>query len=160
AGASVVAGLGVSASAIATRPQTPGQPVETVPCSGLTWTFSDPTVPQQTGCTPTLTFGTPGPQTITVNAVDEFGEHGSATETVNVIQVAGPAVSIHSPLPLQRFVTPTLGPVPVPFELEIAPHTTTDAVSVQLTNELGVDLADLTVPAGSNPDVILDFTVL
>jgi hypothetical protein len=159
-GSTVVAGLGVAASAIATRPQTPGQPVETVPCSGLTWTSSDPTVPQQTGCTPTLKFGTPGPQTVTVNAVDAFNEHGTATVTVNVEDVAGPAVSIHSPLPLQRFSTPTQGPVPVPFELEIAPHTTTDAISVQLTSELGVDLADLTVPAGSNPDVILDFTVL
>ena len=100
ANAAVPASVPVSAAASATRPPT-SQDLnctsgpclalpEQVDCSGLTWSSSDPTAtfsPSATGCAPFVTFGagTAGTtQTLTVNAVDRFGEKGTASVSVNV----------------------------------------------------------------------------
>jgi hypothetical protein len=66
---------------------------EQVACTGISWTSSDPNAtfsPSATGCSPFVTFG-PGTantaQTLTATAVDQFGEKGTASVSVNV----GPA---------------------------------------------------------------------
>jgi hypothetical protein len=100
ANASVPASVPVSAAASATRPPTSqdisctkgqclGLP-EQVDCSGLTWTSSDPKAtfsPSATGCAPFVTFSSDAAgttQILTANAVDRFGETGTASVRVNV----------------------------------------------------------------------------
>jgi hypothetical protein len=73
-----------------------------VPCEDLTWTSSDPanTVfsPSAVGCLPQITFTTSGQKTLTVKAVDSFGQEGTATVTVNVAATpTGPVAVITSP---------------------------------------------------------------
>jgi hypothetical protein len=115
-GTTFTAGLPGGASVTGGRPATVGQGPLSVatadtcpsgsPISGnVTWTSSDPKFAQQTGCTPNLTFGTPGQQTLTATIVDQYGETGTATVTVNVVSPpVGPAVSIVSPTSRSVFV--------------------------------------------------------
>ena len=73
-----------------------------VPCEDLTWTSSDPAnttfSPSAVGCSPQITFTTSGQKTLTVKAVDSFGQEGTADVTVNVATTpTGPVAVITSP---------------------------------------------------------------
>jgi hypothetical protein len=116
ANAAVSPGVPTSAAATASRAPTSrdvsctnGQCIglpETVPCSSITWKSSDPTAtfsPSAVGCSPFVTFGATtanSTQTLTVIAVDQFGETGSSMVTFNV----GPA-----PVGPQPFITSQVG---------------------------------------------------
>jgi hypothetical protein len=131
-GTTFTVGLPGGGSVTGGRPATVGQGPLSVatadtcpsgsPISGtVTWTSSDPKFVTQTGCTPSLTFGTPGQQTLTATIVDQYGETGTATVTVNVVNPpAGPAVSIVSPAPRSVFVCSCTNSDGILFEIAIS----------------------------------------
>jgi hypothetical protein len=106
AGSTLTGGVPTSLIGKAVRPATAGTggglnlPSD-VACSALTWTSSDPSdigFPA-TGCTPQVTFGTPGARTVTLSATDSFGETGAATSTFTVgAAPAGPVAFITEPV--------------------------------------------------------------
>ncbi len=158
-GATLTAGLPVSGSAFATRPAPMGQilPVQ-IPCADLTWTSSDPTFVPQTGCTPSLTFGTTGNQTLTLTAADQFGDKAVTTINVTVNSQVGPRVSVVSPLQNQIIVVNGTGSAQVTFQLNVAPGSLTDPVLVQFFDSAGNDIAD--VPVAPTGQAIIPVTTV
>jgi hypothetical protein len=97
----IFAGVPAPTSATAQRPPLAGQLVGTpVDCQFVTWSGVDATFsPSATGCNPQVTFGSAGPHQLTVTAVDQFGETGSAPpESITVLPApVGPVPVITSP---------------------------------------------------------------
>jgi hypothetical protein len=78
------------------------EPFAPLPCGKLTWSSSNATDTSfpQTGCSPQVSFATPGPRTIVLTGLDPEGGTGVATASVNVVAFAAgspPIVSILSP---------------------------------------------------------------
>ena len=76
------------------------------PCSSYTWTSSVAGEGPWSSCTPSVTFTTTGPRTITVSLDNEFGQVGSDDVDVTVVERPDdgpPALSITSPSLLESF---------------------------------------------------------
>ncbi len=110
--AAVYAGIPAPTLASAQRPPTASmsgsgagfEPTMPVDCQYLTWTSSDPGAtfsPSATGCSPSVTFSDAAAgtqQTLTVTALDAFGETGAASVSVSVAAASGPIPVITFPL--------------------------------------------------------------
>jgi hypothetical protein len=112
-GTNEFAGIAEPTSASANRQPVSGQLVgDSIPCSDITWTSSDPGAtfsPSATGCSPTVTFSAAAAgtsQTLTAAATDQFGETGSTTVTVNVVATpTGPVPVITQPQNGEEFAS-------------------------------------------------------
>jgi hypothetical protein len=102
----VYAGVPTTIIGGATRPIIGSLPAP-VDCSALSWTSSDPAdlIAYPTDrCHPSFTFDSSNlsPRTIVATALDQFGETGTSSLTVDVAPVGGPVAQIISPSPLSR----------------------------------------------------------
>ena len=97
-------GVDTSASVSVTRPSERGTVSVPIDCSHLTVTWSTPTPgvtisPLTGSCFPTITFANSGPATLNVTAVNQYGETGSDSVTVEVQAATASAYpQITSPL--------------------------------------------------------------
>jgi hypothetical protein len=119
-------------SGTATRPSgaSSGSTIGTssdVPCQYWTWSSSDATdVISPNGCGAVITWGTPGPRSLTLSVADQFGETGQSSTSVTVIAPpSGPLPVILSPAagteyigspPLSLLGSSTGGVAPVTLE--------------------------------------------
>lgn len=70
------------------------------PCSAYSWRSSVAGEGPWSGCTPTVAFATTGPRTITVSLTNQFGQTGSASVNLTVVEPPDdgpPVVNITSP---------------------------------------------------------------
>jgi hypothetical protein len=88
-GTTVYAGVQTPPSqASATRPAPRGELSLPLDCQYLTWSSTTPGVtfyPSAVGCNPQITFPAAGPTDLTVTALNQYGETGSKTVTIDVL---------------------------------------------------------------------------
>lgn len=111
----VYAGIPTGSSASATRPPPRGGLTVPMDCQYLTWSSTTPGVtfsPSAVGCNPQITFPSTGSADLTVTALNQYGETGSQTVTVNVQSPPATAFpQIVTPLEGDRYNSGTDVPV-------------------------------------------------